>query len=158
MSWDATLISGSHCNMENLSPDSLKSWKSYFSFLFFGVPFSHLFGLVCDHVCKQQLCLINNSFVWYFLQSCAHMEEECFLLEVTVFKFIIAVNWRIKLKRKTMDFSPSREACASRPCWVTASSVQTLGLPPVTEWTTAPAMQCLACAISLLHTNSFKPA
>lgn len=42
-------------------------------------------GLVCDHVCKQQLCLITNSFACCFAHNCSHMEEESLCLKVTVF-------------------------------------------------------------------------
>lgn len=73
-------------------------------------------GLVCDHVCKQQLCLITNSFAWCFAHNCSHMEGEIFLLKVTVFKFVVAVNQKTTLTGKKLDFSSSRKACPSQPC------------------------------------------
>lgn len=84
---------------------------------------------MCNHVGKQQLCLITNSFACRFAHNCSHMDEESFLLKVTVFKLIIAVNQTMMLMGKIVDSNSSRKACPSQPCWVAAFFMHNLGTP-----------------------------
>ena len=146
--------------MENLSFDSPGSWKSFGFVLLHWCRFPPRFGFVCDRVCRQWLCLIPDSLVWYCPQNCSHMEEESFLLKVTVYKFLIAVNQGIKPEKKITDYSPSTKSYPSKPtcCLLQADSgvTQNESLPlwchlsPVSPFTLLLLLHSLLCNRYLL--------